>query len=225
MSIQNLLDVNTTFFTALSYPMSYLEFIGTIFTGLSVYLAAKNKLINWPIGIIGTILYGFLFYQVRLYSDLIEQVYYFITGFWGWHLWSHSKKRLANKTHAGSRVGYSHTNLNYIAVAITIVLSILLGYFMKNIHVIFPKFFPEPASFAYLDSATTVMSFVATIYLAKRKIESWYYWIIVDIIGIGLYYQKGVVFISLLYTVFLINAFFGLKQWRKIYEKQDQKEF
>ena len=73
--------------------MSYLEFFGTIFTGWSVYLSAKNKVISWPIGLVGVVLYGFLFYQIQLYSDLFEQVYYLLTGFWGWYLWTHPKAK------------------------------------------------------------------------------------------------------------------------------------
>lgn len=73
------LDINTTFFTVMGYPMSYIEFFGTIFNIICVYLVARNNIWNWPIGILGVILYIFLFYQIQLYSDLLEQVYFLIT--------------------------------------------------------------------------------------------------------------------------------------------------
>ena len=66
-----------------------------------------------------------------------------------------------------------------------------------------------------MDAFTTAMSFVANIYLAKRKIENWYLWIVVDIIGVFLYYQKGVIFLALLYFFFLLNALKGLHDWSK----------
>lgn len=224
MSIQNFLGVDTIFFTILSYPMSYLEFFGTIFTGWSVYLAAKNKVITWPVGLAGIILYGFLFYQIHLYSDLLEQVYYFLTTFWGWYLWIKPKSdSTTDRSNMELKVG-SVPGRNYLTYTTIIVfLTFLLGLLMSNIHELLPTFFPVAASFAYLDSFTTVLSFVATILLAQRQIENWHLWIIVDVIGIWLYYQKGVAFLSLLYLAFLINAFYGLKKWRKVlggYEKE-----
>ena len=217
MTIQNFFGVDTIFFTILNYPMSYIEFFGTIFTGWSVYLAAKNKVVTWPVGLVGIILYGFLFYQIHLYSDLLEQVYYFITTFWGWYLWTRPK--LEKDRDAGSlelKVGISDKQERLIAGFAVLIFTFGLGLFMSRIHLFLPAFFPEAASLPYLDSFTTVMSFVATIFLARRKIENWYLWIVVDIIGIWLYYQKGVSFLSLLYLAFLINALFGLNKWQKI---------
>lgn len=217
MTIQNFLGVDTIFFTILNYPMSYLEFFGTIFTGWSVYLAAKNKVITWPVGLVGIILYGFLFYQIHLYSDLLEQVYYFITTFWGWYLWIKPKTDSdTDRNNSELKVGSIPKNAYLTYTAVIVVLTYLLGLLMSNIHILLPAFFPVAASFAYLDSFTTILSFVATIFLAQRKIENWHLWIIVDIIGIWLYYQKGVTFLSLLYLAFLINAFYGLKKWRKV---------
>jgi nicotinamide mononucleotide transporter len=222
MNILTLFDINTTFFTFLNYPMSYLEFFGTIFTGWSVYLSAKNKVISWPIGLVGVVLYGFLFYQIQLYSDLFEQVYYLITGFWGWWLWTHPgimEKDAKNEL----ITSYGTKKFNLLGIASVIILTFSLTYFMSNIHLIFPTLFPVAASFPFLDAFTTAMSFVANIYLAKRKIENWYLWIIVDIIGIFLYFQKGVIFLSLLYFLFLLNAFKGLYDWTKTQKSYGKK--
>ena len=195
--------------------MSYLEFFGTIFTGWSVYLAAKNKVSTWPISIAGIVLYAFLFYQIQLYSDLFEQVYYFVTAFWGWYVWTHAD----NNSEKEQPVSISSKQQNIWSLISIAVFTVLLTQFMSNIHLFFPKLFPIAASFPLIDSFTTVMSFVATVYLAKRQIENWYLWIVVDIIGVWLYYQKGVVFLSVLYLAFLINAFFGLVKWKKLINK------
>jgi len=224
--VSNFFSVNTIFFTFLGYPMSYLEFFGTIFTGLCVLLAAKNNIATWWVGLIGIILYGFLFYQISLYSDLLEQLYYFVTSFWGWYLWSNLKDKNNSGTFLSlfwsskekeAELGVSKTSLKWNGVAIYIIfaLSFGLGFFMSNIHVILPGAFPIEASLPYLDAFTTVMSFVATIYLVKRKIENWYLWIIVDAIGVWLYWEKGVGFLSLLYFAFLINAIYGYFKWKK----------
>jgi nicotinamide mononucleotide transporter len=190
--------------------MSYLEFFGTIFTAWSVWLAAKNKISTWPVSIIGIVLYGLLFYQIQLYSDLFEQVYYFVTALWGWYLWN----RIDNRQDVHSTVTKSTYKQNLFSFVMLAVLTVSLAKFMANIHVLFPVLFSVPASFPLVDSFTTVLSLIATVYLAKRKIENWYLWIVVDVIGVWLYYEKGVIFLSVLYLCFLINAFYGLYKWR-----------
>jgi nicotinamide mononucleotide transporter len=78
--------------------MSYLEFVGTIFNLWCVWLAAKNKISTWPIGLVGIVLYIFLFYQIQLYSDLVEQLYFFVMTFYGWYLWlALGKKKALDK--------------------------------------------------------------------------------------------------------------------------------
>lgn len=222
MTLQSLFDINTTFFTLLNYPMSYLEFFGTVLTGWSVYLSAKNKVISWPIGLIGVVLFGFLFYQIQLYSDLFEQIYYLATGFWGWWLWTHPIKA-EKDTNNELKTSYGSKKFNLIGIASIAVLTIFMTYFMSNIHLIFPKLFPIAASYPFMDAFTTAMSFVANIYLAKRKIENWYMWIIVDVIAVFLYFQKGVIFLSILYFFFLINAIKGLYDWSKTQNSYAQK--
>jgi nicotinamide mononucleotide transporter len=91
-----------------------------------------------------------------------------------------------------------------------------MGYIMGNIHRYLPKIFPEPASFPFLDAFTTILSFAATILMAYKRIECWYLWILVDVIGIGLYYTKNVVFVALLYCIFLVLATNGFFNWRRI---------
>lgn len=220
MNLQALFDVNAIFFTLWDYPMSYLEFFGTIFTGWSVWLAAKNKVLTWPIGIVGIILYGFLFFQIQLYSDFIEQIYYFITGFWGWWVWTHPQK--GAEKNKQQKIEYTPIGTNYIFGGLIVIMSAGLGYYMSKIHLFYPQIFLAAASFPYLDAFTTVMSFVANIYLAKRRIENWYLWIVVDVIGVVLYFQKGVIFLSLLYLAFLINAFRGWYEWVQIYKKNER---
>lgn len=202
--------------------MSYLEFFGTIFTGWSVYLSAKNKVLSWPVGLLGVVLYGFLFYQIQLYSDLFEQFYYLATGFWGWWVWTHPglKEKDDNSELVVSRAG---RYFNLIGLVSIVILTYFLTSFMSNIHLIFPALFPIAASFPFMDAFTTAASFVANVYLVKRKIENWYLWIIVDIIGVFLYYQKGVIFLALLYAFFLVNAFKGVYDWSKIIKGYAQK--
>ena len=216
-NILSIFDVNTTIFTILNYPMSYIEFFGTLLNILSVYLVAKNKIWTWPIGNIAVVLFAILFFQIQLYSDFFEQIYFFITGFYGWWVWWNIKKN--NKTKKESPVTHTTQRANITYAAIILVGTLVLGFVMSHINEWLPTLFTMPASFPYLDAFTTVMSFAATIMMANKKLECWYLWILVDIIGIGLYFSKGVIFISLLYVIFLVLATKGLLNWRKLVAK------
>ncbi|MFM8424451.1 MAG: nicotinamide riboside transporter PnuC, partial [Chloroflexota bacterium] len=112
-------------------------------------------------------------------------------------------------------VKYSDSKNLILWVVFTGIISIAFGYFMSRVHLFLPVIFPEAASFPYLDAITTIMSFSAMWLMAKKKIESWIYWIIVDFIGIWLYFIKDVKFLSLLYVILLIMAFNGLRMWHK----------
>ena len=134
-----------------------------------------------------------------------------------------SQRRSKDKVSKERKIQYNSQKENIVNLAVVILGTILLGFTMTRIHIYLPNIFPEPASFPYLDAFTTVMSFVAYILLARRKIESWYLWILVDIIGIGLYYAKDVLLLSILYLTFLVIATKGLFDWRKSYKSESSK--
>jgi len=205
-------SIETIAFTILDYPMSYIEFIGTIFYLWSVWLIARKNILTWLIGIISVIIYFFLFYQIRLYSDAIEQIYYLGASIYGWWYWI---KGLRDENDTQIIVRISSRKTIGLWAAVTLIISVMTGIFISRIHLIFPSLFPEPASYPFLDALTTVMSFSAMFLMAQKRIESWCYWIIVDVIGIWLYYTKGVKFISLLYVILLIMAINGLITWYK----------
>jgi nicotinamide mononucleotide transporter len=207
------LSIDTVFFQVLGYPMSYLEFFGTLLNVACVWLVARNSTWNWPVGIAGVVLFMFLFYQVQLYSDMIEQVYYLATGFYGWWLWG----KLGKPGEAALKLAYNRREVNVAYLAAIAVGTLAMGLFISNIHALFPQAFPEPASFPYLDAFTTVLSVAAQLMLVYRRIESWYLWILVDVIGVALYYAKDVKLVSLLYLVFLALAIRGLVNWTREY--------
>lgn len=215
-----ILSVEKIFFTLLGYPLSYIEFFGTLFYLWSVWLMTQRRMLTWPVGIISVILYASLFYQIRLYSDALEQLYYLFASIYGWWRW-----RLIGATTEGARgivVSYSSPRGIILGVTVTILLALALGTFVAGAHTFWPLLFPEKASFPFLDALTTVMSFTAMWLLARRRIESWYYWLIVDIIGIWLYYVKEVKFIALLYVILLGMAVNGLISWLRASGKDEE---
>jgi nicotinamide mononucleotide transporter len=215
-----ILDVNTTFFTVLGYPMSYIEFFGTILNVWSVWLTARNKVLSWPVGIVAVILFFFLFFEIRLYSDMVEQVWYVVTGFWGWWVWTHPKRPEEADANKELKISYATFRENAWSVVIIAAGTLALGAFMARINLILPALFPQPADYPYLDAFTTVMSFVATVLMIRKRMESWYLWILVDVIGIWLYYVKDVHVVALEYVIFLTLAVAGLVKWLALHKAQ-----
>jgi nicotinamide mononucleotide transporter len=206
-----LLSINNVIFTIAGYPMSLIEFVGTIFYLWSVWLISRKNILTWPIGIISVLLYMVLFYQIQLYSDTIEQVYYLGASVYGWWIWDRSSKENRYQL----QIEFSKPKWISFWIFTTLIGTILTFSLMKDIHLLLPTIFQSPASYPFLDALTTIMSFTAMWLMARKKIESWIYWIIVDCIGIWLYYEKEVRFLSILYIILLIMAINGLLVWWK----------
>ena len=96
--------------------------------------------------------------------------------------------------------------------------TIILGYFISKIHIWFPQLFFKPAAYPYFDAYTTVLSVIATIWMARRIIESWVLWILVDVVAIALYFLKGIKLVSIEYVIFLIMSVYGLIAWIREYK-------
>ncbi len=124
--IINFFSVDNIAFTILGYPMSYVEFIGTILYLWSVWLIAKRNILTWAVGIVSVLLYMILFYQIRLYSDTIEQIYYLGASIYGWWIWNKSPKDDGQITD----VKYSDSKNLILWVVFTGIISIAFGYFM-----------------------------------------------------------------------------------------------
>lgn len=219
--ITSFFDINNVFFTLWEYPMSYLEFFGTVLNIWCVWLTTRKSIWNWPVGIAAVILFGILLYQIRLYSDGIEQIYYLVTGIWGWIAWGKLGRSKDDAAENGALVvRATKRELCWTGAAIAIG-TVCLGSFMTRADVLFPLWFPEPASFPYLDAFTTVTAFTAQILLILRRVENWYLWILIDVIGVWLYNEKEVKFVAVLYGIFLILATKGLLSWMKEWRQSD----
>ena len=202
-----LLDVNFVAFTVLGYPLSYIELVATFFGLISVYLASRENIITWPTGVTNEFGFFLIFFQVQLYADMLLQVFFFIVTLYGWFYWGRERK------YCGVSVLKSaHRRFLLLGV---IVGTLLLGFLISNLHVLFPETFENPADYPFIDSFTTTASVVAMVLLARKKLESWVLWIVVDIVSIGLYWVKGIHLISLEYFVFMFIAFSGFISWRR----------
>lgn len=190
------------------------EIVGAI-TGLfCVYLAAANSIWNWPIAIISTALYVYVYGRTGFYADMFQYVYLCGTSMYGWVYWSRHPqtedttplKRITNKQIWVSVL---------VVVVVTPVLGTLLIHFAKAL-----KY--NPPAFPYIDSFLTTCSLVAQILLARKVIENWLIWIFVDIIYVVVYFLKHLQITSGMFAILIVIAIFGYIDWLKTYRKQQQ---
>lgn len=200
-------DLNTIAFEVLNYPLSYVEFIGTLFGLISVYLATKANILTWGTGIVNELFLFILFFQVQLYADMLLQVYFFIVTIYGWYNWK-------NKPQKNSITTVNLSDRIWIIILIFFG-TLVSGYFFSRIHLYLSQYFKIEAAFPYIDSLVLILSITATILLAKKKLETWYLWILIDLICVFLFFKKGILFLGLEYLVFLGLATFGLLNWKK----------
>lgn len=200
-------DINNIAFELIGYPISFVELIGTLFGLISVYLASRANILTWATGIINEVFLFILFFQVQLYADMLLQVYFFVVTLFGWYNWKHKPKQNSI---------YTIDFKAKVWILVTIIIgTIVAGFFFANIHLYLPQYFKTEASFPFADSFVMILSIIATVLLAQKKIETWYLWIVVDVVCVFLFFKKGIVFLGIEYLVFLGLATYGLLNWKK----------
>jgi nicotinamide mononucleotide transporter len=211
-------DINRIFFEAFGYKMSHLEWWATVSGGVAVWLSARENVWSWVVGLLNVVLAFVLFYQIQLYPDMFLQVFFFVTNLIGWWQWKYPQQHEANQKNE-LRITQLST-WQYVGAGIGGGgVTLLLGTFSKNLHAWFPQLFSLPSAFPYMDSFTTVMSIFATFMLIRKKIETWYLWLLIDVISTYMYYLKEVKLYALLYLIFCFIAAFGAYNWTKEYRR------
>ncbi len=182
--------------------------MGTISGLICVWLASRQNILTWPTGIINIFCLFLIFYQVQLYADMFLQIYFFVVSMYGWYTWKYHKSE-----HQPVRQVRLSVQLIYITSILLVTL--VTGFFMKDIHLRIPEYFKQPTAFPYLDSFIAIGSIVANILMARRVVENWILWIIIDVVAVYVYLQKGIIFIALLYGIYCIIAWSGYLRWKK----------
>lgn len=182
---------------------NYIELLGLIFGLLYILLSIKQNIWCWPTGFITSALYVYVFFVSKFYADMGLQVYYLFVSIYGWYNWMYGSKSKKQDDLKISKSGI--VQIIYLALAI-LVLFIVISYIL--IHY-------TDSEIPYWDAFTTAASFVATWMLAKKIIEHWIVWIVVDFVSLGLYIYKGLYPTVILFAVYTILAILGYIEWRK----------
>lgn len=175
-----------------------------------ILLAIKQSLWCWPAAFLSTLIYTILFFDVSLLMDSFLNAYYLIMAVYGWYSWKYGGK---NEEKQLEVITYG-TVKNIKIILLLTVLSLCVGYIMANY---------TTASFAYMDSFTTVFALFATFMLARKVLENWVYWIVIDSISIYIYIQKGLNLTAILFVIYTVLAFVAYKKWKEEYDYTEVK--
>jgi nicotinamide mononucleotide transporter len=180
----------------------YIEIIGTILSLIYLYLSIKQKISLWIFGFLCSAMYVVVFYQSKFYADMSLQIYYVIVSIYGWITW-----RRGNEG-SGTEIPVRKTKVQeaLVLTGVTILIFFIYYYILRNLT-------DSPLPFA--DSFTTALSITATWMLAKKMIEHWILWVIVDVVSAGLYLYKDLHVTTFLFIVYSMMAVVGFMQWRK----------
>lgn len=192
-----------------------IEIFGALSGIIFVYLEIKGNIWLWPLGILTSAVYIYVFFESKFYADMGLQWYYLVISIYGWYWWRRGarerrgegeRERMADGGGSLKGVSRLRPSTGLILGLITLLLFVVIRYILINF-----TDSPVPG----WDSLTTSISVVATWMLARKIIEHWILWIIVDIISIGLYIYKGLYPTVVLFTVYSVMAFIGFIEWRK----------
>ena len=185
---------------------NWLEITAVIFAILYLILAVKQNILCWIAGIISSVLYFFIMQKAGLYMEAYLQVFYVVMGIYGWLQWSAS-----NASNPSFIVNTWSKYQHMIAISIILALSLLSGFLLERY---------TDAALPFLDALVSWGAVVATYMVAKKLLENWIYWFVIDATSIFLFIERGLWLSAVLFATYLVIIFFGYQSWNKVRGRQ-----
>ncbi len=178
--------------------MTVLGIISLVFGVLGVLLTIRQSILCWPAALISVVTSGYEFYESRLFGDFALQIFYFISGVYGWFYWERNKGKIFVVTILPIKFIIP---LIVVTLLQAVIYYFVLSYF-KGDQVVF-------------DAILTACSITATYMMTKKWLENWFCWVLIDFAYIILYILKGLWLYAILYFVFTVMAAYGFYKWKK----------
>jgi nicotinamide mononucleotide transporter len=189
--------------------MSPLEVASVAFALAYLVLAVQQNILCWPAALIGTLLSLGLFVEARLYPESALQIFYAVMAVYGWRQW---QRRDLSADDLPAELPVSTWPLKYHALAIggTSIAAAVLGVLLSR----------TDAAFPYLDSFTSVGAVVTTYMVAKKILENWIYWLVIDGLTLYIYWSRELYLYAALFAIYLVLVVLGLYRWHRDWRAQ-----
>ena len=182
------------------------EIAAVIFAILYLLFAIRENIWCWFCAGVSTAIYIFVYFGANLYMESFLNVFYFGMAIYGWHVWS-SGKEPGDTMPVTTWAVRTHV----MALCSITVLVLLTGFLLSNY---------TDAAFPYIDSATTFSAIWATFLVARKVLENWWYWLVIDVVSIFIYWSRDLELTSLLFALYVVMIPFGFVSWSKSMRKQ-----
>tara|TARA_B110000438_G_scaffold24619_1_gene22879 strand:- start:2427 stop:3014 length:588 start_codon:yes stop_codon:yes gene_type:complete len=179
-----------------------MEITAVVFAIIYLLLAVKQDVRCWYAAIFSSFLYFFIMMSANLYMEAYLQIFYIFMAIYGWFQWN---KISENKSKFIVRTWSIKQHLIVISSVIS------LAYISGSLLNIYTE-----AALPFIDALTTWGAIIATYMVAKKLLENWIYWFVIDSISVLLFMSRGLYLTSVLFFVYLIIIYFGYKSWTKI---------
>lgn len=182
------------------------EIAANVFSAVCIILAGRNNVHTWWTGIVGCVLFGWVFYHAQLYADVTLQVFFVVTGVVGWWNWRNGD--------AGKELPVKRSGPGLIVSGLGLGILVTAGYAFL-LHRFTDAFAPVP------DSAVLAFSVLGQLLLMGRRVESWWCWLLVNTISVPLYFARELYVTAALYVVFWVNAAVSIRHWNRLAQGND----
>ncbi len=186
---------------------NWIEVTAVILAILYLVLAVKQNILCWLAGIISSVLYFFIMRSAGLYMEAYLQIFYVFMGFYGWSQW-----RISTRTSNNFVVNTRNKLQHFYALSLILILSAISGFLLKSF---------TDAALPFFDALVTCGAVVATYMVAKKLLENWIYWLVIDLISILLFISRGLLPTAFLFGIYIVIIFFGYKSWNKILKESN----
>ena len=183
--------------------MNAAEMVAVLLAIAYLLLVVRENIWCWAAAFASTAIYLVLFFEVRLYMESGLQLFYLAMAVYGWWQWRHGGRdrgELAISTWPVSR---------HVAIIVAIVLLTTVSGWLLATY--------TSAAFPYLDSFTTWSAMITTYMVARKILENWIYWFVIDSVSIYLYTSRGMMLTALLFALYVVLVVVGYLRWRRHY--------
>jgi nicotinamide mononucleotide transporter len=185
---------------------SALEFIAVLAGIASVWFSKKEQVLVYPVGLINTTIFVYLSFKGHLLGEASVNIYYTVMSIYGWWLWTRKNEQQETILQIQFSTNKELLQQLLFFAAFYVVLYTALSFSIASF---------APGAIPWADALSSAAAYTGMWLMAKKKVESWYYWIATNIFSIPLYFVKGYVFTSVQFFVLLMLAIAGLIEWRK----------
>jgi len=196
---------------------SMLEWLAVLLAILYLLLAIKENPWCWVAAFFSTAIYVYLFFDINLFMESFLNAYYLLMAVYGWQQWHQGSKQKQLSDETNNQTIPINRNIirwplkHHLYAIVTCALLVIASYYLLSRY--------TQQAYPLLDSTTTWLAIFSTYLVTQKVLENWLYWIMIDLLSIYLYIEKGLALTALLFVGYVILSIYGWSLWKQHYQQ------